>query len=214
MAETKTKSAHAAPCTVFPLASRPRAKDWLETALSAVPARSITLANHHPRLRLDRRAVTRVIHLLDAHFAESKIQNPKSKISPGLSAPPGELSLVFLTDAALAQLHADFLADPTPTDVITFEGNPAFGTAGEICVSVDAALRHVAPAVPNLSARLPALSSAAFSAELTLYLVHGWLHLAGYDDLVPAKKRLMRRAEARAMTLLRLHDCLPSFRLS
>lgn len=221
MAETKTKSAYAHPCTVFPLASRPRAKDWLETALSAVPARSITLANHHPRLRLDRRAVTRVLHLLDAHFAESKIQNPKSKISPGLSAPPGELSLVFLTDAALAQLHADFLADPTPTDVITFEGNPAFGTAGEICVSVDAALRHVAPAVPTPSARrsapsarLPALNAAAFSAELTLYLVHGWLHLAGYDDLVPAKKRLMRRAEARAMTLLRLHDCLPSFRLS
>ena len=215
MAETKTKSAHAHPCTVFPLASRPRAKDWLETALSAVPARSITLANHHPRLRLDRRAVTRVIHLLDAHFAESKIQNPKSTISPGLSAPPGELSLVFLTDAALAQLHADFLADPTPTDVITFEGNPAFGTAGEICVSVDAALRHVSPPVPSLKSQISDLkSAAAFSAELTLYLVHGWLHLAGYDDLVPAKKRLMRRAEARAMTLLRLHDCLPSFRLS
>jgi len=178
-----------------------------------VPARSITLANHHPRLRLDRRAVTRVLRTLDAHFADAKKSAP--------AVPPGELSLVFLTDSALAQLHADFLADPTPTDVITFEGNPAFGTAGEICVSVDAALRHVAPAVSTLSPQrstlsspLSARSSAAFSAELTLYLVHGWLHLAGYDDLVPAKKRLMRRAEARAMTLLRLHDALPGFRLS
>jgi probable rRNA maturation factor len=97
--------------------------------------------------------------------------------------------------------------------VITFEGNPAFGTAGEICVSVDAALRHVAPAVPTLSARLSALSSAAFSTELTLYVVHGWLHLAGYDDLVPAKKRVMRRAETRAMNILRTHDCLPRFTL-
>lgn len=174
--------------------------------LSVVPARSLSLANLHPRLRLDRRALARVIRTLDTHFVAAP------KTAPAV--PPGELSLVFLTDPALAQLHADFLADPTPTDVITFEGNPAFGTAGEICVSVDAALRHVAPAVPTPRVQLSALHTAAFSTELTLYVVHGWLHLAGYDDLVPAKKRLMRRAEARAMALLRLHNCLPCFRLS
>ena len=141
--------------------------------------------------------------------------------------PAGELSLVFLTDAALAQLHADFLDDPTTTDVITFEGSPALGTAGEISVSADAALRHltattpplpsrarhVTALAPSLSAQLSALNSAAFSTELTLYLVHGWLHLAGYDDLVPAKKRLMRRAESRALKILRARECLPSFRL-
>lgn len=179
---------------------------------SAVPARSITLANHHPRLRLDRRAVTRAIRTLDAHFSLNAQRSTRNRDNSS-AVPAGELSLVFLTDSALAQLHADFLADPTPTDVITFEGNPAFGTAGEICVSVDAALRHVAPAVPTLSARLSALSSAAFSTELTLYVVHGWLHLAGYDDLVPAKKRVMRRAETRAMNILRTHDCLPRFTL-
>lgn len=185
-----------------------------------MPAREISIANHHPRLRLDRRAVTRVIHLLDAEFAphspavEPKVKNPNSKISPGLSAPPGELSLVFLTDPALAQLHADFLDDPTITDVITFEGNPALGTAGEICVSADAALRHVRPKGPALNSQLSALNtSAAFSTELTLYVVHGWLHLAGYDDLQPAKKRVMRRAEARALKILRAHDCLPLFTL-
>ena len=186
---------------------------------SAVPARSITLANHHPRLRLDRRAVTRAIRTLDAHFSLNAQRSTRNRDNSS-AVPAGELSLVFLTDSALAQLHADFLADPTPTDVITFEGNPAFGTAGEICVSVDAALRHVAPAVSTLSpqrstlsSRLSALSSAAFSTELTLYVVHGWLHLAGYDDLVPAKKRVMRRAETRAMNILRTHDCLPRFTL-
>jgi probable rRNA maturation factor len=208
---------------------------------SAAP-RPVAIANHHPRLRLDRRAVTRVIHTLDAAFAssgrESRIENRKSKIR---SVPAGELSLVFLTDAALAQLHADFLDDPSVTDVITFEGNPALGTAGEICVSADAALRQVsglvAPALAGTqripakagatnssrrrASRLPALGSqlstispsSAFSAELTLYLVHGWLHLAGYDDLVPVKKRAMRRAEARAMELLRRHGSLPRFTL-
>jgi probable rRNA maturation factor len=161
--------------------------------LAAVSPRSIAISNRHPRLRLDRRAVARVIHTLDVH-AEDFRGGP----------PPGELSLVFLTDAALAKLHADFLGDPSATDVITFAGDSALGLAGEICVSADAALRHVSP----LTSRPSPL---AFSRELTLYVVHGWLHLAGYDDLVPAKKSVMRRAEARALELLRHARCLPRF---
>jgi probable rRNA maturation factor len=163
-----------------------------------MPSRTILIANRHPRLRLDRRAVARVIHTLDANVSAFRL-------SPS-AFPSGELSLVFLTDAALAQLHADFLADPTPTDVITFAGDPREGTAGEICVSADAALRQVSSSAFRLS-------PSALSAELTLYLVHGWLHLAGYDDLQPAKKRRMRRAEARALQLLRAAHALPRFSL-
>jgi probable rRNA maturation factor len=40
------------------------------------------------------------------------------------------------------------------------------------------------------------------------------LHLAGYDDLQPAKKRRMRAAEARAMSLLRTANAVPPFRLA
>lgn len=156
--------------------------------------RSVTIANRHPRLRFDRRSVVAAIHALDA--AATRIRVPHAGFLPG------ELSLVFLTDAALGKLHGTFLDDPTWTDVITFEGDAAFGTGGEICVSADAALRHVGPR-----------RAAAFAGELTLYLVHGWLHLAGYDDLVPAKKRLMRRAEARAMAVLRQAGVVPNFRL-
>ncbi len=81
--------------------------------------RSLAIANRHPRLRLDRRAITRVIATLDAHADAFRG-----------GCPAGERSLVFLTDAALARLHADFLADPTTTDVITFEGAPSVGVAG------------------------------------------------------------------------------------
>lgn len=180
--------------------------------------RSLVIANRHPRLRLDRAALTKAIRLLDAQFEllpqdldhlslprdrlaalRSKIENQKSKIL-GIG-PPGELSLVFLTDAAQAGLHAEFLADPTTTDVITFEGDPALGVAGEICVSADTAAAYARRHRTD------------FSRELLLYVVHGWLHLAGYDDLRPAKKRRMRAAEARAFRLLDRAGLAPAFTL-
>lgn len=153
-------------------------------------SRPVTINNRHPRLRLDRAAVCRVIHTLDRAAA---------RFNGG--PPPGELSIAFLTDPALARLHADFLDDPTTTDVITFEGEPAFGTAGEICVSADTAATF---------AREHGLD---FSRELTLYVIHGWLHLAGYDDLEPAKKRRMRAAEARAQQVLADSGLKPKFQL-
>jgi probable rRNA maturation factor len=157
--------------------------------------RETSITNRHPRLRLNRREVARVIEILDSHAA---------KFLGG--CPPGELSLVFLTDPALAKIHADFMDDPTATDVITFEGDPLAGLAGEVCVSADTAARYVGSAQATTRQK-------KFATELTLYVVHGWLHLAGYDDLVPAKKRKMRAAEAKAMKLLAAAKAIPAFRL-
>lgn len=160
---------------------------------ASAPRREIAVAQHHPRLGPLRGGVQRIIRTLDAHAAAIGVPDPTFLA--------GELSVVFLTDAALARLHADFLDDPTTTDVITFAGDPRLGAAGEICVSVDTAAAYARRHRRD------------FSSELTLYVVHGWLHLAGYDDLVPAKKRAMRRAEARAMRVLRAARAVPSFLL-
>lgn len=195
-------------------------------------SREIALTNRHPRLKIPRPAVVRAIGLLDEHFAMSpadlphlslpparlaglkaKVKNQKSKIH-GV-CPAGELSLVFLTDPALARIHADFMDDPTATDVITFEGDASAGLAGEVCVSADTAWHYVGARLVRARDRTEnALRQDAFAAELTLYLVHGWLHLAGYDDLQPSKKRRMRAAEARAMKLLRRQGAIPGFRLA
>jgi probable rRNA maturation factor len=195
--------------------------------------RDIAIRNAHPRLRVPRAAVAKAIALLDARFEmlpgdlthltlprtrmailKSRIENRESKIQ-GV-CPPGELSIAFLTDPALAKIHGDFMDDPTATDVITFEGDVATGLAGEICVSADTAAKYVGLSLAgrpgSARRRAPALQS-KFAAELTLYVVHGWLHLAGYDDLQPAKKRRMRAAEGRAMKLLREAGTIPQFRL-
>ena len=155
------------------------------------PGRLIEVAVRHPRLRVDRRALARAIGLLDAQAARFRGGCPK-----------GELSVAFLTDRSLALLHGRYLDDASRTDVITFGGEGPHGTAGEICVSADAARRCVGR------------GSRALSRELTLYVVHGWLHLAGYDDLRPGAKRAMRRAEARAMRLLERSAAVPRFKLA
>jgi probable rRNA maturation factor len=141
--------------------------------------RAVGIQVSHPALRADRASLRAALGALDAHAGRFRG-----------GCPPGELSVAFLTDRALAALHGRFLSDPSPTDVITFGGDPSHGTAGEICVSVDAAVRRAGRA------------SARLSAELTLYVVHGWLHLAGYDDRDPRSRRAMRSAESRARRLL------------
>ncbi|MCH2156161.1 MAG: rRNA maturation RNase YbeY [Opitutales bacterium] len=99
------------------------------------------------------------------------------------SIPDGELSIALVDEATICEIHARFLDDPTPTDVITFPGDTDENIAGEIIVSVDQAMRvHQA-------------NNTTLIQELTLYLVHGWLHLAGEDDIDPADRMLMRQAE-------------------
>jgi probable rRNA maturation factor len=170
--------------------------------------RELAITNRHPRLRLDRRAIAKAIAHLDAHFrftaADLPTLGPAARLrakSATCAAPAGELSITFLTDPALAKLHADYLDDPTTTDVITFEGDESMGHAGDVCVSVDTALSY------SENHDIP------FAEELLRYVIHGWLHLAGYDDLRPAKKRRMRAAEERALKLLRSAGLLPAFSL-
>ena len=69
-------------------------------------------------LELDEAAVTSAFEFLDEHAP--------------YSIPAGELSLAFLQEEQHNQLHADFLDDPSSTDVITFPGDPEEEMAGEI----------------------------------------------------------------------------------
>lgn len=117
-------------------------------------------------------------------------------------APTGELSIAFLPKDEIAQLHGDFMDDPTPTDVITFPGDPDCELAGEICVC------------PQVAQEFAAREGLAFAEELALYLIHGYLHLCGFDDIDDADRAEMRAAEQRALTTVRQANALPSFTLA
>jgi len=74
-----------------------------------------------------------------------------------------EIEVTIVDDADIARVHGDFLDDPTPTDVITFHH-------GEILISADTAARQGME------------HGQSVEHEVALYLVHGLLHLAGWDD--------------------------------
>jgi len=99
-----------------------------------------------------------------------------------------EISLAVVGDAAMHELNRRYLAHDYPTDVLSFVlefDADARRLEGEIIVSYEYAARE-APRYGWSGAD-----------ELLLYVIHGALHLVGYDDLDPDSRAVMRAAEAR-----------------
>jgi probable rRNA maturation factor len=89
---------------------------------------------------------------------------------------PAEIEISLLGEAAIARVHGEFLDDPTPTDVITFEH-------GEILIGAPIAESNAR------KFRHPV------AHELALCAIHGLLHLLGYDDLTPKERAIMHRKQ-------------------
>lgn len=104
-----------------------------------------------------------------------------------------ELVVIFVDDPTLADLHARFLDDPSVTDVMSFDLGEGPGPAGEVYVSVDRARERAQVRGVDLS------------RELCLYVVHGVLHLCGFDDHTESERSAMRAAEGLVMTSLGHH---------
>ena len=94
----------------------------------------------------------------------------------------GEVSVWLISDRRMALLHRKFLGQSGPTDVLTFQH-------GEMFISVDTARRH-ARAFGNSLVR-----------ELKLYIVHGLLHLHGFDDQTPGEAHKMKAAQERILRI-------------
>ncbi len=141
----------------------------------------VAITNRQKTLKLDRALLRRLCRL----------------------AAPGEwdgaaLSVVIVSDEEIAALHEEHLGQPGPTDVISFdlddESEGGERIVGEVIASAD---RAVAEA--RRRRRPP-------SDELALYVVHGVLHVAGYDDRTPAMRRRMRRREREVLAAAGIHQ--------
>jgi len=103
------------------------------------------------------------------------------------------LSIAVVDDAQMCELHARYLGHDEPTDVLSFPlssaGEPL---EGEVVVSAETAAR-----------RAPEFGSTA-AAEIVLYVIHGTLHLSGYDDHDEKSRRTMRERERHYLSRLGL----------
>jgi probable rRNA maturation factor len=103
----------------------------------------------------------------------------------------GEVSVLLTTDAGIRGLNRRFRKKNKATDVLSFPVEDAgFGMAGDLAISVETAARQAREQGHRLS------------VELRVLMLHGLLHLAGYDH--ETDDGAMARKERRLRTRLGL----------
>lgn len=111
------------------------------------------------------------------------------QIISGYDRIPGSLNFIFCSDSYLLDINKNYLNHHHYTDVITFDLAEDERISGDIFISVDKVKENAA------------LWEDSFSRELRRVMVHGVLHLLGYDDSSEAERNIMRVLEDKALSL-------------
>ena len=99
------------------------------------------------------------------------------------------LSYVFATDKLVSSLNVKYLKHKTLTDIITFDFSDAELLIGEIFISI-----------PRVRENAKVFHQ-PFSGELRRVMVHGLLHMLGYNDKTARQSTQMRRKEEACLSL-------------
>jgi probable rRNA maturation factor len=107
-----------------------------------------------------------------------------------------EISLAFVDNPTIHRLNKQYLQHDEPTDVLSFpySGPGAKKLEGELIVGVEVAKQQAEELGHDVH------------AELALYVIHGLLHLCGFDDKSDRHERLMRERERHYLQELGLPD--------
>ncbi len=103
--------------------------------------------------------------------------------------PEAELSVLLVDEATMSAYHEKFMGEPGPTDVLSFpmdelrspdpDDEPVLGVLGDIVLC------------PTVTAAQAAASDRTPEEEADYLLIHGLLHLLGYDHAEAAEKKAM-----------------------
>jgi probable rRNA maturation factor len=97
-----------------------------------------------------------------------------------------ELGFHFVEPEEMAGVNEQFLQHEGSTDVITFDhGSSSARLHGEIFICVADAMKQARE------------FKTTWQSEVVRYVIHALLHLRGFDDLQPARRRVMKREENR-----------------
>lgn len=95
----------------------------------------------------------------------------------------GELVFNFCSDESLSKINKEFLNHDTLTDVITFDYSALKEVSGEIFISTDRVRENASE------------FQQSFEVEIRRVMIHGLLHLCGYNDKTTKEKSLMSDRE-------------------
>src|SRR5262245_7479490 len=118
------------------------------------------------------------------------------RVLSALGLAEAELSILLVSDREMRRLNRRFRGIDRPTDVLSFAqaegpGGAPDGLLGDVVISVDTARRQAAGRAEPLA------------HELDRLLIHGVLHLLGYDhEGSPAEARRMQRRERQLASIL------------
>ncbi|GJQ58082.1 MAG: rRNA maturation RNase YbeY [Candidatus Scalindua sp. AMX11] len=102
-----------------------------------------------------------------------------------------KLSIAFVDNNEIKKVHQRFLSSDEITDVISFPlGGESGSVNGEVVVSVETALE-----VANSK-------QSSVEGEIILYVIHGILHLLGFDDNNRINSRIMHKKEVEVLSFL------------
>ena len=106
-----------------------------------------------------------------------------SKIITQMGKSPGDINIIFTSGEKLLSLNREFLKHNYYTDVITFSDNKDEFINGEIFISIDDVKMNSIKYREKLS------------DEVFRVIIHGALHLCGYDDSTDRLRDIMRMEE-------------------
>lgn len=130
--------------------------------------------------------------LPDADALAARCAEAAARFEPALA---GEMTLLLTGDAAMAALNARFRSVAKPTNVLSFpSGEEGEGFLGDIALARETCLRE---------AEEQGLALSDHAAHL---IVHGMLHLIGYDHQEDAEADRMERREVAILETLGVAD--------
>lgn len=108
-----------------------------------------------------------------------------------------EVSISFVTDEAIAELNEKYRGKTGPTDVLSFECDGVDDDLSAMTLAEDPIfeLGDVVIA-PDVASRQTREFGTTFEEEISLLLVHGLLHLCGYDHVEDDEAEVMEKREA------------------
>jgi probable rRNA maturation factor len=115
----------------------------------------------------------------------ARLKEVGRKVLEGEGIKEAKISLAFVDNPTIHRINKQFLDHDEPTDVITFplSGKGAKTLEGELVIGVEIAQEQATDRGHSVL------------DELCLYVIHGLLHLCGYDDRKKEDAKEMRRME-------------------